>query len=97
MPNRNKVACHLCGDLFDVEESTATKTDDCTEIPTLYYCRRCSEQKLDLTCSNCGKIFQRLPVREERPDIRHLCEECSDAILDEFVLTQKELRIRQQK
>ena len=81
MPDKRKVKCHLCGDLFDVEEIRAVPTDKCGGILTLYYCEKCSEQKVDIQCRKCGKIFQELPIKgNEAERIDSLCEECSKKI-----------------
>ena len=77
MPEKRKVKCYLCGNLFNIE-APANESD---VIATLYYCEKCSEQKVDILCGKCGKIFQELPIKgNEAERIDSLCEECSKKI-----------------
>jgi hypothetical protein len=79
MPDKRNVKCHLCGSLFKIE----APADDCDTIVTLYYCKNCSEQKVDITCRKCGRVFQELPIKENEVErIESLCEECSKIITD---------------
>ena len=93
MPEKRKVKCYLCGNLFNIE----APTNERDVIATLYYCEKCSEQKVDIRCGNCGKIFQELPIKENETErIASLCEECSRMIAD-IVLNPKQAGSKRQK
>jgi len=97
MPDKRKVRCHLCDNLFDVEEIIAVPTDKCDGIVTLYYCEKCSEQKVDILCRKCGKVFQELPIKgNEAERIDSLCESCSKMITD-IMFDPKQAGSRRQK
>ncbi|MBA4395897.1 MAG: hypothetical protein C0394_00685 [Syntrophus sp. (in: bacteria)] len=91
MPDKYKVECYLCGSLFDVEEIPDAADGDCKAIETLYYCEMCSEQKINVKCSNCGKIFQELPLKEKTDtlDMGCFCEACSEKIIADFIVRGK--------
>jgi len=96
MPDKHKVECYLCGCLFDVAEIQDAPDNDCKAITTLYYCEKCSEQKITVTCSNCGKIFQELPVKgkTDAAEMGHLCETCSEKMIADFIVAGKKIGVK---
>jgi hypothetical protein len=84
MPKQIKVECYLCGSIFEVEEILEAQEDCCQAVSTMYYCEKCSERKADLTCSNCGKVFQGLPVMAKAgdPETGVFCEECTNRMIE---------------
>jgi hypothetical protein len=74
--HKEAVTCHLCGNV--IEGLLAEQPDDSTDF--FYYCEECSEMAIDVQCSECEKIFQDMPGKDEADDvdveIEYLCDNC---------------------
>lgn len=70
---KEAVTCHFCGNV--IEGLFAEPSDDSTDI--FYYCDECSEITIDVQCSQCGKIFQEMPLSDEVDvKIEYFCNNC---------------------
>lgn len=96
MPDKYQVECYLCGCLFAVPEMPLAADGDCTAIATLYYCEKCSEQKINVTCGNCGKIFQELPIKEktDAAETGYLCRACAEKMIADFIVEGKKIGVK---
>lgn len=101
VPNE-AVTCHLCGKV--IEGLFAEPSDDNTDI--FYYCEDCSEMTIDVRCSQCGKIFQEMPMEDEAEDvdveIEYICAHCSKSYfrmidINNIKFDPREINIQHQK